>query len=86
MKYQDPNGLCIICNKRGVDLHHLVSRGANGCDSDFNLARLCRTHHQEIHKIGRTTFAKKYQQMKQWLIKMGWQLINSKWYGPFKKE
>ncbi len=53
---------CEICNAYPPsDPHHIVTIGAGGDDSLSNLVSLCRTHHVEIHKIGRKTFALKYK-------------------------
>lgn len=41
------------------DAHHVVSRGAGGPDSE-NVVPLCRFHHGETHKIGKTTFQINY--------------------------
>ncbi len=58
---------CLICSNGNSDPHHLTTRGAGGRDSLDNLVPLCRTHHVEIHKIGRVTFAKKYVSFMGWL-------------------
>lgn len=47
--------------------HHLKSRGAGGGDTLDNLMPLCFKHHQEIHRIGRSMFAAKYQAARGWL-------------------
>lgn len=52
---------CSVCGDISVEPHHVVSRGAGGGDSLTNLMPLCREHHIEIHKIGRSTFFKKYE-------------------------
>lgn len=33
----------------GLDVHHIVSRGAGGDDVMENLVLLCRGHHQQVH-------------------------------------
>lgn len=50
---------CKVCGRIG-ERHHIKSRGAGGGDEDKNILILCRNHHQEIHMIGKKTFAKKY--------------------------
>ena len=44
----------------GADLHHVKTRKSGGTDDDYNLMPLCRSHHTECHKIGTSTFVKKY--------------------------
>lgn len=48
---------CIVCGY-GADAHHLDSRGSGG--SDYSAIPLCRSHHSEIHQIGKTQFNQKY--------------------------
>lgn len=65
---------CLICREtRGTVAHHVKSKGSGGPDEKWNLAPLCQFHHTEIHKIGRTTFANKYQAFNLWLINNGWE-------------
>ena len=73
-KYSSQDLNCLVCNKLGVDLHHIKTRKSGGSDNDYNLMPLCRLHHTEIHKIGLTTFANKYNQVKEFLISHGWEL------------
>lgn len=42
---------------------------------------LCRKHHTEVHQIGNNKFAGKYFEVKNWLIKNGWEfdLTKNKW-------
>lgn len=43
---------CAVCGHPDVDLHH-IKYGNYGRERDFDLAPLCRVHHQELHdKIG----------------------------------
>lgn len=51
---------CLICNRLDTDPHHVRTRGAGGRD-EANLVPLCRTHHTELHTIGRLTFEDKYK-------------------------
>lgn len=53
---------CSVCLIVGVDPHHVKTRGAGGKDTLDNLMPLCREHHTEIHKIGKKTFFKKYEE------------------------
>jgi hypothetical protein len=70
---------CIICNSES-DGHHVKSRGAGGTDDSWNVVALCRGHHVEVHKLGRTEFAKRYGAFNYWLLDNGWELIGNKWY------
>ncbi len=52
---------CAVCGCIGPnDPHHIRSRGAGGGDTPENLISLCRSHHNEIHQTGDTTFTCKY--------------------------
>jgi hypothetical protein len=42
------------CAQIYIDPHHLVTRGAGG--SDYTVVPLCRTHHAEVHTIGKKRF------------------------------
>jgi hypothetical protein len=87
-KYTNPNERCIVCNKKGIDYHHIKSRGAGGTDHDWNLLPLCRKHHTEVHKIGLRTFAQKYPNVSKFLRINGWQFnpILLNWSHEEKKE
>lgn len=76
---------CMVCNRRGdVVAHHLVSRKSYGPDVKENLIPLCVEHHNEIHFIGRTTFAYKYPLVKVFLMDNGWEYCDmfKKWFPP----
>jgi hypothetical protein len=51
---------CCVCFAPRVDVHHFKSRKSGGGDNLGNLMPLCRTHHTEIHTIGRWSFLEKY--------------------------
>lgn len=72
MKYRDENGFCLACGAMGVDKYHIKTRGAGGCDSDFNLLYTCRKHHSEVPQIGLLAFSLKYPKVKRFLSKHGW--------------
>ena len=55
-----------------TDMHHVKSRGAFGSNDIWNLCPLSRRYHTEIHKLGTSTFAKKYPQFEKWLLDNGW--------------
>lgn len=67
---------CIACGKIGegqIVLHHVKTRGSGGKDDSWNLLSLCQIpHHNEIHQIGLTVFAKKYPMVDEWLTYNGW--------------
>lgn len=46
------NNLCLICNKAGAEVHHLVFGTANRklSDEDKLCVPLCREHHEFMHK------------------------------------
>lgn len=71
---------CIICGQKS-DKHHVKTRKSGGCDNDFNLMNLCRKHHVETHAIGTTTFTEKYLEVREWMLKNGWQYndVKKKW-------
>lgn len=81
MIYIDLRGKCVVCGKVGADLHHWKSRKSGGPDEDWNLIKICRTHHTEIHKIGPQTFSEKYPSVKKWLIDNGWERcpVSQRW-------
>lgn len=65
----------------GADLHHVKTRKSGGTDDSHNLMPLCRSHHTECHKIGTSTFVKKYNSARLWMLSNGWEyneLLN-KW-------
>ena len=73
---------CIICGAPG-EAHHLRSKGAGGGDEPDNTMVLCRTHHREIHDIGRDTFITKYRAASDWAEKHNWikcKFYKYKWY------
>jgi len=74
MKYRSEELTCIACSQQGVDLHHIKTRGAGGCDSYFNLMPLCRKHHTEVHKIGMRKFARTYARVRFWLVNNNWEI------------
>lgn len=72
---------CIISGERNPDLHHVKTRKSGGGDEPWNLCPLSRKYHNEIHQIGTSTFAKKYEKFTNWLLSNGWEyneLLN-KW-------
>ena len=67
---------CLVCSAQKVDLDHIKTRGAGGSDDEWNLQPLCRLHHAERHRIGLTSFAMKYQQVRNYLYGNGWTIVD----------
>ena len=69
---------CLVCGKPCDGPHHVKSVESGGDDVEDNLAPLCNFgHHQEIHNIGRVSFARKYEKFYDWCIKYDkWQIID----------
>jgi len=61
---------CELCNEV-AEPHHIVSRGAGGCDCYWNVIRLCRRHHDECHALGVVRFTEKYTLELIWEVAMG---------------
>jgi 5-methylcytosine-specific restriction endonuclease McrA len=72
MEYKRPDKACIVCNRMGVDLHHVKTRGSGGGDESFNLMPLCRMHHQAVHAIGLNMFSRKFINVRDWLEDNDW--------------
>lgn len=53
---------CAVCGLMPSDPHHVRNRRMFGAwiDGVGNIANLCRWHHEELHRIGRRTFARRY--------------------------
>jgi hypothetical protein len=45
---------------------------------------LCRTSHQEVHKIGLTKFSNKHKVVRSWLFSYGWEFSDllARWIKP----
>lgn len=74
MVYQSLKDRCVVCGKRGVDLHHIKTRKAGGTDCSFNMIPLCRKHHRECHDIGMKIFSARYQLVRFWLLENNWKI------------
>lgn len=59
MKYISQNLRCLVCDRKGVDLHHIKTRKSGGSDGSHNIMPLCREHHTEVHQIGLFKFSQK---------------------------
>lgn len=58
------NKRCAVCGQK-AELHHVDAVGAGRsrkeiCHLGMKCLPLCRTHHTEIHRVGRDTFMQKY--------------------------
>lgn len=49
---------CLVC-PAASDAHHTITRKAGG--SDYRTLPLCRNHHREVHRYGRSWFEEKYR-------------------------
>ena len=58
--YRHRHPYCEVCGVRPVQVHHIRSRGAGGCDCPVNLIALCPFCHSESHTKGQVAFFKKY--------------------------
>lgn len=45
-------GICQLCGRRAVDVHHIIPAGMGGKRKDemWNMISLCRTCHDEAHR------------------------------------
>ena len=50
--YEREHRYCVVCQNPG-EKHHIVTRGAGGCNCEENIVYLCRIHHSKIHEGGR---------------------------------
>lgn len=85
--YTNKEGFCILCGTKGVDIHHIKTRGSGGSDEYWNMVELCHPHHQELHTMGNLQFSKEYGEYEFWLIKNGWEIceLTGKWFRPHYK-
>jgi hypothetical protein len=70
---------CIHCGVQADEFHHVKHKGSGGPDLHHNLMPICRVGHQEIHKIGLSKMANKYETIHQWLINWGWEHNGRAW-------
>ena len=50
---------CAICGQQ-AEPHHAETGGVGMKCSDYKTIPLCRQHHDEIHRIGKLSFQRKY--------------------------
>jgi predicted restriction endonuclease len=58
--FENKSQRCFVCGESPVDRAHIKSRGAGGCDEDWNIILLCRQCHQTQHVYGWIRFCEKY--------------------------
>jgi hypothetical protein len=59
-EYRRLHPFCEICHQPAAHTHHKKTRGAGGADEEANYIALCIFHHEEVHLIGKLSFARKY--------------------------
>jgi len=81
--YQCVNEPCLACGDWSAQrcYHHIVTRKSGGVDEPWNLMPLDLHHHNEVHQLGLSRFARKYINVEKWLIRNGWayDLFREKW-------
>lgn len=68
---------CLVCGAIETDLAHVRTRGATNCNDPRNIMPLCRWDHILQGKIGIITFYHRYKNVRDYLHKQGWKLIES---------
>lgn len=63
---------CACAAPAPSDPSHLVSRGAGGPDSAWNVAPHCRACHHIWHQEGPRKLVSKYPRFRRWLEEHGW--------------
>lgn len=64
---------CAACGSPAPsDASHLISRGAGGPDSRWNVAPHCRECHSLWHQLGPMRFVRKRPRFQRWLEEHGW--------------
>lgn len=64
---------CLLCQGIPSEAHHIQSRGAGG--SDRGTVPLCRRHHQQVHRQGKTKVAEQYGNIDWWFH--AWNVLHS---------
>lgn len=64
---------CAACGAPAPsDPSHIISRGAGGPDTAWNVAPHCRQCHTQWHAMGPMRFVGKHPQFRRWLENQGW--------------
>lgn len=61
--YERDNGLCILCGRQAVEVHHIVFRSQLGTSELSNLACLCRECHNAAHGVNAKEIRKKLKEI-----------------------
>lgn len=65
---------CLLCSVQAVGAH-VKTQGSGGDDIEENVIPLCVQHHGEQHNIGIISFLEKYPIILEYLISLGWELV-----------
>jgi len=65
---------CVICGSTPSDPCHVRTFKVTQSDHPANIISMCRTHHQEQHRVGWTEFLDKYPKVTTLLQFMGWEI------------
>lgn len=67
---------CFLCGSRyRVDPCHIKSFGSSGIEEWWNLVPMCRTHHEEQHRLMWKRFCEKYPKAAALLKELGWEFL-----------
>jgi hypothetical protein len=66
---------CLVCGIVPSDPCHIRTFKVTQSDNPKNIIPMCRAHHQEQHRIGWKAFLEKYEKVKKFLLRMGWEII-----------
>lgn len=64
---------CVICKREDSDRAHIKTRGAGAGNEDWEWLYLCRSHHQEQHRLGWHKFRMKHLVVSYELRIRGWE-------------
>jgi hypothetical protein len=66
---------CASCGMASPsDPSHLISRGAGGPDTPWNVAPQCRGCHSKWHQLGPMEFVRRHPKFRVWLADHGWDI------------
>ena len=61
--YERDKGLCVLCGRQAVEVHHIVFRSQLGTSALSNLACLCRPCHDAAHGVKAKEIRRKLQEI-----------------------
>lgn len=61
--YERDGGLCVLCNRQAVEVHHIVFRSQLGTSELSNLACLCRDCHNAAHGVQAKEIMRKLKEL-----------------------